>query len=56
MIDLNKRVTNLPPTVTLRSAEDINDDGVIVGFACPIACDEGGDAARLRAYLLVPTS
>ncbi|MCX5067115.1 hypothetical protein OOJ91_14810 [Micromonospora lupini] len=55
MIDLNKRVRNLPPTVTLRSAEDVNDDGVIVGFACPIACDEGGDAAR-RAYLLVPTS
>ncbi|MFC4016354.1 hypothetical protein ACFOW4_00085 [Micromonospora sp. GCM10011542] len=55
MVDLNKRVRNLPPTVTLRSADDVNEDGVIVGFACPIACDEGGDAGR-RAYLLVPTS
>lgn len=54
MIDLNKRVRGLPSTVTLRSAEDVNDDGFIVGFACPVACDAGGDAAR-RAYLLVPT-
>ncbi|MEV1017542.1 hypothetical protein AB0I89_29835 [Micromonospora sp. NPDC049801] len=55
MVDLNTRVRNLPPTVTLRSAEDINDDGVIVGLACPVDCAEGGDRAR-RAYLLVPTS
>ncbi|MET8525748.1 hypothetical protein [Micromonospora sp. NPDC005172] len=55
MVDLNTRVRNLPPTVTLRSAEDVNDDGVIVGLACPIDCAEGGDRAR-RAYLLVPTS
>ncbi|PWU57709.1 HAF repeat-containing protein [Micromonospora sp. S4605] len=54
MVDLNERVRDLPPTVTLRSAEDINDDGLIVGFACPVACDAGGDRAR-RAYLLVPT-
>ncbi|SCE86774.1 probable extracellular repeat, HAF family [Micromonospora viridifaciens] len=54
MIDLNNQVPDLPPTVTLRSAEDVNDDGLIVGFACPVACDAGGDRAR-RAYLLVPT-
>ncbi|MFF5173464.1 hypothetical protein ACFY3U_12580 [Micromonospora sp. NPDC000089] len=54
MVDLNKRVRGLPPAVTLRSAEDVNDAGYIVGFACPFDCDAGGDAAR-RAYLLVPT-
>nr|MDT0658991.1 hypothetical protein [Micromonospora sp. DSM 115978] len=55
MVDLNERVPDLPPTVTLRSAEAINDDGVIVGFACPFSCDDGGDRAR-RAYLLVPNT
>ncbi|WP_435207169.1 hypothetical protein [Micromonospora sp. bgisy143] len=55
MVDLNTRVANLPSTVTLRSAEDVNDDGVIVGFACPTDCAQGGDRAR-RAYLLVPTN
>ncbi|WP_176308834.1 HAF repeat-containing protein [Micromonospora sp. NBS 11-29] len=55
MVDLNGRVRGLPSGVTLRSAEDVNDDGLIVGFACPFDCAAGGDAAR-RAYLLVPTA
>ncbi|GAA3780404.1 HAF repeat-containing protein [Micromonospora maritima] len=55
MVDLNTRVRGLPPGVTLRSAEDVNDGGLIVGFACPFDCDAGGDRAR-RAYLLVPTT
>ncbi|WP_422774486.1 hypothetical protein ACN28C_17495 [Plantactinospora sp. WMMC1484] len=54
MVDLNERVPELPASVTLQSAQDINDSGMIVGFACPIPCDLGGDEVR-RGFLLTPT-
>ncbi|GIG87865.1 DUF3466 family protein [Plantactinospora endophytica] len=53
MVDLNERVPGLPESVTLQSAQDVNDDGVIVGIACPIPCHLGGDEQR-RGFLLTP--
>ncbi|MFY1693689.1 hypothetical protein [Plantactinospora sp. WMMB782] len=53
IVDLNEQVPGLPSSVTLRSAQDINDDGLIVGTACPVPCHLGGDREQ-RGFLLTP--
>jgi hypothetical protein len=53
MVDLNTVVTNLPSDVILEVAQEINDDGGIVGTTCTAFC-EPGKTAPTRAFILVP--
>jgi probable HAF family extracellular repeat protein len=51
--DLNTRVINLPPDVTLQFANAINDRGQIAGQSCAGADCESGFGVS-HAFLLVP--
>ena len=53
MVDLNDRVPDLPAGVVLHTASDINNQGVIVGSACPRDC-EPDDYGTRRAFMLIP--
>jgi probable HAF family extracellular repeat protein len=55
VLDLNQAVTNLPSGVTLGHAEEINDNGVIVGWSCTNQCQVANKAA-FRGFLLIPNS
>jgi hypothetical protein len=52
VIDLNSRVVNLPATVSLSSANAINDSGVVVGDTCVLPCNPFQPSGT--AFMLIP--
>ena len=54
VIDLNRRVVNLPSDVVLETAYAINHAGIIVGNTCTQFCERGPDG-NTQAFLLIPS-